>query len=163
MKDLVSQDDKKVVAALDKADASGDINTVQPLLHAFRVRKEDSIRDRMRTMLSSIKISDAERVFVEELENAESEVIHADILGFIWSSGFDPSEKLDVISRIATNGDYRAAMEGLTIIELCEGVENEQILLEATLNLRTAIDACKDDTLKAMYQPMLEALLLLDK
>ena len=73
-------------------------------------------------MLSSIKISDAERVFVEELENAESGVIHADILGFIWSSGFDPSEKLDVISRIATNGDYRAAMEGLTIIELCEGV-----------------------------------------
>ena len=163
MKDLVSKDDKKVVAALDKADESGDINTVQPLLHAFRVRKEDSIRDRMRTMLSSIKISDAERVFVEELENAESEVIHADILGFIWSSGFDPSEKLDVISRIATNGDYRSAMEGLTIIELCEGVENEQILLEATLNLRTAIAACEDDTLKAMYHPMLKALLLLDK
>lgn len=163
MKDLVSKDNKKVVAALDKADASGDINTVQPLLHAFRDRKEDSIRDRMRTMLSSIKISDAERVFVEELENSESEAIQADILGFIWSSGFDSSEKLDLISRIATNGDFRAAMEGLTIIEQCEGVENEQVLLEATLNLRTAIDSCDDDALRAMYQPMLEALLLLDK
>ena len=105
MKDLVSKDDKQVVAALDKADASGDINTVQPLLHAFRVRKEDSIRDRMRTMLSSIKISDAERVFVEELENAESEAIHADILGFIWSSGFDPSEKLDVMQLSGADGD----------------------------------------------------------
>ena len=49
---------------------------------------------------------------MEELENAESEVIHADILGFIWSSGFDPSEKLDVISRIATNGIIEQQWKG---------------------------------------------------
>ena len=117
----------------------------------------------MSEMLSTIKLSGAEDIYIEELENTESSSIHADILGFIWSAGFDASNKLDLVTRVATTGDFRAAMEGLTIIELCEGVENERILLEATLNLRTAIDACEDDTLKAMYQPMLEALLLLDK
>ena len=48
MKDLNSKDDKKVVAELDKADASGTIAWVKPLLYAFRDREEDEIRERMR-------------------------------------------------------------------------------------------------------------------
>ena len=163
MKDLNSKDDKKVVAELDRADKKGDIKWVQPLLHAFRNRKEDVIRERMGEMLATIKLSGAEGIYIEALESGECENIEADILGFIWSAGFDPSNKLDLVARIATKGDFRAAMEGLTIIEQCETIEEEHVLLEAILNVRSAIESCEDESLKALYDPMLSALLKLER
>lgn len=163
MKDLNSKDDKKVIAELERADKKGDIKWVKPLLHAFRDRKEDEIRERMGEMLSSIKLSGAEGIYIEALELGDCENIEADILGFIWSAGFDPSNKLDLVTRIATKGDFRAAMEGLTIIEQCETLEEEHVLLEAILNVRSAIDSCKYDSLINLYNPMLSALQRLER
>ena len=163
MKDLNSTDDKKVLKALEEAKAKGDIKWVRPLFYAFRDRQEDAIREQMREMLSSLKISDAEGIFIEELENKESESVWADVLGFIWSCGFNPVGKLDLVTRVATKGDFRAAMEGLTIVEQCEEVEEEQVLLEAIFNVRNAIENNSDDTLAQLYEPMLQALLKLER
>ena len=163
MKDLNSKDNSQVEAELDRAEKNGDIKWVRPLLHAFRDRPEDALRERMRTMLSTIKLSGAEGIYIEELESGDCSAISTDILGFIWSSGFDPSNKLDLITRIATNGDFRAAMEGLTIIEQCESIDEEHVLLEAILNVRGAIENCEDESLKAMYEPMLASLQRLER
>ena len=163
MKNLNSKDDKKVVAELDRAEKKGDIKWVLPLLQAFRDRKNDEIRERMGDILSTIKLSGAEQIYIEALESGEGENIEADILRFIWSAGFDPSNKLDLVTRIATKGDFRAAMEGLTIIEQCETIEEEHLLLEAILNVRSAIDTCEDKILKALYEPMLAALIKLER
>ena len=163
MKNLNSTDDKKVVIALNKADKNGDIKWVRPLVHAFRDRKNDAIRERMGEMLSSIKISSAEDVFIDELENSESKSIHADLLGFVSSAGFLVEGKVDLVVRIATTGDFRAAMEGLTIVEQCEVIEDELVLLDAILTVRTAIENNKDVALTSLYQPMLDALLKLER
>ena len=163
MKDLNSKDDKKVVAELDRAEQKGDINWVLPLLQAFRDRKEDEIRERMGDMLATVKLSGAEQIYLEALESGDCENIESDILGFIWSAGFDPSNKLDLITRIATKGDFRAALEALTIIEQCEIIEEEHVLLEAILNIRSAIDTCENESRKAIYEPMLAALIKLER
>jgi hypothetical protein len=158
MKDLNSKDDKKVKAALDLADKKGTIDWVLPLLHAFRDRPEGRLREVMREMLSSVKLSDAEDLFISELESGDSVSINADILSFIWSAGFNPSHKLDLVSQVATSGDFRTAMEGLTIIEQCESVEDERVVLESILNVRTAIESNTDKSLLPLYTAMLEAL-----
>ena len=163
MKYLNSKDNSKVKAELDRAENNGDIKWVRPLLYAFRDRPEDALRDRMRTMLSTIKLSGAEGIYIEELESGDCSEIGADILGFIWSAGFDPSNKLDLITRIATNGDFRAAMEGLSIIEQCVSIDEEHVLLESILNVRSAIENCEDESLKAMYEPMLASLQRLER
>lgn len=97
------------------------------------------------------------------MENKENEVVWAEILGFIWSCGFNPVDKLDLVTRVATKGDFKAAMEGLTIVEQCESVKEEQMLLEAIFNVRTAIESNKDDALGQLYEPMLQALLKLER
>jgi hypothetical protein len=158
MKNLNSKDDKLVKASLDTADKKGTIEWVKPLLHAFRDRPEDQLRERMRLMLSSLKLSEAEDVFLSELESGVSMSIHADILGFIWSAGFDPSHRIDLIVQVATSGDFRTALEGLTIVEECEGVEDEGVILEAILNVRAAIEGNKDESLMPLYTPMIQAL-----
>ena len=55
--------------------------------------------------------------------------MYADVLSFLWSSGFIPTNTIDLIVRCSTSGDFRAAMEGLTIVEQCDTIENEQALI----------------------------------
>ena len=163
MKDLLSKDEKKVKSALKRADKSGTIAWVEPLLEAFSLRNDDAIKEEIRALLSSVKLSAAEGVFLETLNNQERKDIHADVLGFMWSAGFVPSESVDVIVRCATSGDYGSAMEGLTLVEQCEVVEDEQILLEAILTLRNALDCKEKSEVHALYKPMLEALIHLER
>ena len=42
MKDLLSKDEKKVKSALKRADKSGTIAWVEPLLEAFSLRNDDA-------------------------------------------------------------------------------------------------------------------------
>jgi len=163
MKNLLSNDDKKVKSALDRADKSGTIEWVEPLLEAFSLRKDDSLKERMRELLSSVKLSAAEGVFLDTLNNQDKKDIHADVLGFIWSAGFVPEESIDLIVRCATSGDYRAAIEGLTLVEQFDLVENEQILLEAILTIRNALDSKEKSEVHSLYKPMLEALINLER
>jgi len=163
MKNLFSKDDKKVKSALERANSKGTIEWVGPLLEAFSLRNEDSLRENMREMLSSVKLSAAEGIFLETLNNQDKKEIHADVLGFIWSAGFVPTESIDLITRCATSGDYRAAIEGLTLIEQCELVENEHVLLEAILTVRNALDCEEKSEAHSLYKPMLEALIYLER
>ena len=66
MKDLMSKDDKKVKSALERANESGTIAWVEPLLEAFSVRKDDALKDEIRGLLSSVKLSAAEGICVYE-------------------------------------------------------------------------------------------------
>ena len=68
MKNLEAKDNKKVSEALDRAEKNGTIKWVEPLLEAFGSREEDALKARMRSLLSSIKLSAAEDVFLEFLQ-----------------------------------------------------------------------------------------------
>ena len=59
------------------------------------------------SMLSALKISAASDVFADALEDPEFETIYADILGFMWSSGFVPEESLRSVANCAVEGDFR--------------------------------------------------------
>jgi hypothetical protein len=158
MKNLESKDDKKVSAALDIADKNGTIQWVEPLLEAFSSREDDELKERMRIMLSSIKLSAAEDVFLEFLQKDGKESVYADVLSFIWSSGFTPNNEIDLIVRCSTTGDFRAAMEGLTIVEQCDMIENEQSLLDAIFSLRSALSSKEKEACHNLYEPMLKKL-----
>ena len=57
----------------------------------------------------------------------------------------------------AVDGDFRCAMEALTWIEELEQVLDEQVLLDALLAVRGAVeDTPKDDPRSALYASMLQ-------
>ena len=112
MKDLHHAQDAKVQAALKEARDKGTIEWVMPLLKAFQERKEDGLREEMRDMLGSLKLSGAEALFLGALEDPHFEDIRADLLGFLWSCGFECPGNLSVVAEHACAGDFRAAMEG---------------------------------------------------
>jgi len=131
MKDLTHANPQKVRAALELAQKKGDATWIMPLLAAFASREEDALREEMRQMLSSLKLSAAEALFLESLKDRELAHVHADILGFLWSCGFTCENHLALIAEVACQGDFRQAMEGCTLIEQVESVQNEKDLLEA--------------------------------
>ena len=67
IKDLTHANNQKVKAALAEARDHGDVTWVKPLLEAYAGRQEDALREEMRDLLSTMKISSAEQVFADAL------------------------------------------------------------------------------------------------
>ncbi|MDG1675040.1 MAG: hypothetical protein P8H88_06290, partial [Flavobacteriales bacterium] len=65
MKDLKSNSPQKVKAALERAKKKGDATWILPLLEAFASREEDGLREEMGAMLSTLKLSAAEDIFLD--------------------------------------------------------------------------------------------------
>ena len=154
MKDLHHAQDANVQAALKEARDKGTIEWVMPLLKAFQERKEDGLREEMRDMLGSLKLSGAEALFLGALEDPHFEDIRADLLGFLWSCGFECPGNLSVVAEHACAGDFRAAMEGSTLIEQIESVGDEQDLMDAMVVVREAANNPELEAIRPFIQAM---------
>lgn len=143
--ELVSKDESTVRSALKKTEKHGDVAHVRPLLVAFKHAKEGKLKEELREVLSTLKLSGAEGVFMEALEDEEFDVIRAEILSFCWNAGFQPVDALDLISKISLEGDFMTAVEGLTLIESMAGPMDEESLFQALIYLREFLKDHKDD------------------
>ena len=126
MKDLKHANNQKVKAALAQAKEHGDAKWVRPLLEAYAVRKEDALREEMRDMLGTLKISAAEQTFLDALVDTELSHVKADVLGFLWSCGFTCEGALSRVLDVACEGDFQQAFEGVTLLEQVESVTDEK-------------------------------------
>ena len=161
---LFSPKREVVINALEQARERGTLEWVRPLLEAFRDRPEEDIRAEIADMLGALKISDAAAVLADALDDPAFQEQKADIIGFLWSCGFQTEDDLRVVMACAVDGDFRCAMEALTWIEELEQVLDEQVLLDALLAVRGAVeDTPKDDPRSALYASMLQALQRLER
>ena len=154
MKDLRHTNDQKVKAALAQAREHGDATWVKPLLEAYAERQEDAIREEMRDLLSTMKISSSEQVFVDALGDISFAHIKPDLLSFLWNCGFTCDGRLARVAEVACEGDFQQAFEGVTLIEQVESVVDEKDLLEAQVIVGEALQS--DD--KSDIHPFLEAM-----
>ena len=73
---------------MEQARERGTLEWVRPLLEAFRDRPEEDIRAAIADMLGALKISDAAAVLADALDDPAFQAQQADIIGFLWSCGF---------------------------------------------------------------------------
>lgn len=161
---LFSPKREVVLDALEQARERGSLEWVRPLLEAFRDRQEEEIRAEIADMLGALKISDAAAVLADALDDPAFQEQQADIIGFLWSCGFQTEDDLRVVVACAVDGDFRCAMEALTWVEELEQVLDEQVLLDALLTVRGAVeDTPKEDPRTALFASMLHALQQLER
>ena len=160
---LFSAMESEVLAALEEAKESGDIQWVRPLMEVFRDHPADAVRTEVASMLSALKVSAASDVFADALEDPEFETVYADILGFMWSSGFVPEESLRRVANCAVEGDFRTVVEALTWIEELENVHDENQLMDSILLIRGTLEDGKNPDAKGLYEAMLSTLLSLER
>lgn len=154
-KDLFSPVEETVLAAVTKAEKYGDATFIEPLLQVYISTEVEEVKEAVSQMLSSLKVSDAEAELVAALENPKFIDYRADILSFIWESGFHPIEHVALFARIATSGSYMETLESLTVIEQFEPPMQEDSLIEALIEVRTYLadkpDPEKKDLLVVMH------------
>ncbi|MCH2199973.1 MAG: hypothetical protein MK081_14430 [Flavobacteriales bacterium] len=144
-KELLSKDDKKVTAALKKTEKHGSVAHIRPIMIAFMNREDGLLKDQLREVLSTLKLSEAEDVFMEALEEEEFKSIQGDILFFTWNAGFNPVDSVDLICRVALEGDYMTGVEGLTLLENMPGPLDEESLMQALIFVREFMLKYKDE------------------
>jgi hypothetical protein len=155
-KDLFSSESSKVISALKMARDKGDHSLIDPLLTLFLNEKDEAIRGEIQDMLSTLKISKAEKELEKALINGRFAEIRGFILSFMWSSGMNPSGSIKAICQAAVEGDFATALEALTLMENMEGPFDETELMEANLQIRQGIEDSKDSEklplLRSMFQ-----------
>lgn len=159
--DLQSGDDKKIFSALDRFDKHASGELVMPLLDLF-MQSEGQLQDRCGSMLRELKISAAEDILVDTLSNKKYDAVKADILSFIWSSGFQPVERIQEIVEAGLSGGYMLAFESLTLLDTLDGPFQEHDLLEAQLVTKEFLVANPDDEKFEMVSSILEKLRQMD-
>ena len=152
---LLSSQDVLIQEGIKKTRKKGDHTLIHPLLTAFQ-NSEGKTKEDLREMLSSLKISAAENELVNALDSEEFDLIKADILSFIWNSGFQPLDHIHDITRIAVNGDYLCALEALTLIENLDGLFQEEFVLESTVEIRNYLNEKPDEDKKPLLVSLLQ-------
>lgn len=142
--DLRSGNDVKVLAALKTTADEGTGEFVLPLLELFRDAQSNEVKNKASELLSSLKVSDAEDVLIEALEDDSFRNMRGSILGFMWSSGFQGADAVDTIVGCALEGDYMTAVEAMTLIDSMTKDPDEEALYQALLEIRSFLDKHKD-------------------
>lgn len=145
LKDLQSKDDKKVFSALEKTAENGGEHSIYPLLELFRDTSNEEIRSRVRGLLESLKISAAEELLVQALDDPEFANMRGDLLSFMWNSGIQPVDAIDLIVRVSLENDFMTGVEGMTLIESLNEAPEEESLYQALVYTREFLKAHKDD------------------
>jgi hypothetical protein len=144
LKDLEASEEKTVLKALDKLAQTGDGDMVLPLLVLYRDTNSELAKAKAAEMLTSLKVSVAEDVLIEALEGDDFIALRADILSFIWNSGFQPNDAVDTITKVALSGDFMTGVEGLTVLESLGGPLDEESLYQALIEVRKFLEAHKE-------------------
>jgi hypothetical protein len=161
--DLLSDDTDRASAAIDTALTSNDARWIRPLLEAYRDRPDDSVRERIGSVLGTLKRSEGSAEYAQALAESAFAACRADLIGFMWSAGFVPETALPDVVEAAVEGDFRCALEAMTWLEQLEGVHDESALLAAILRVRRALEDPAKHEVHPLLQPMLEGLESLER
>jgi hypothetical protein len=142
--DLRSTDTKKVMSALKNTADDGTGDFIVPLLELYRDTPSEEIRERVSELLSSLKVSEAEDIFIDALEDERFIEQRGAILSFMWNSGFQAAEAIDTITRCALEGDYMTAIEAMTLLDSLTQEPEEESLYQALIEIRAFLEKHKD-------------------
>lgn len=140
-KDLFSGDDSLVQKAINYCREEGTAELVEPLITVFATTKNLHVKQEVGEMLSELKVSNVEDVFMEAIQNPKYIHSRKQLLFFVWSSGIQPTNYIVPLTEIAINGTYEEAIECLTIIESLEDEIPESDILEASTLARAYISS----------------------
>ncbi|MFM1930801.1 MAG: hypothetical protein RL226_104, partial [Bacteroidota bacterium] len=131
---------------------------VQPLIEVFRDHPSESVKNEIRELLSTLKVSAGESVLLDALKSDENTAIQGDLLYFLWHSGFQPVDDLHTVAKIAIEGEFMTAFEALTLIESIGGPVNESSLMDALMVVRDWLSANKEHPNREVVFSIFQAL-----
>jgi hypothetical protein len=129
-KNLFSNQDDKVTAALAKTREVAEPTLVEPLLTFYATTSNPSWKTEAADMLSTLKVSKVNHYFIEALSNPTLRDIRRDVLSFMWNSNLQPVDDFVAITKVALSGTLEETIECLSLIENLDQTIPEDVVLE---------------------------------
>jgi hypothetical protein len=144
--DIQSNDNHKVLKAIQSMEAHGHASIVEPMLAVWFKTEDEEIDQAMQNFFGDLKDSTTSAAMMEFLNATDSSDFRRKILTAIWNSKVDYSNYLKDFVRLAAEGDFLEALECLTVIENLDGPFPEDQFLESQLHLKNYLENRKEST-----------------
>jgi len=157
-KDLVSADEKKVIAAIKRVAHDGSPAVIHHLLMAtFKSGSAEALEEGKK-ILFNIKDQNVVGELLNALKSDEFVEFRADIAASIWEAGLNAEDRLIDLVEIAVISDY------MTIVEICTIIENIETgfpydeVTEASLIINEHLHETEDENRIALLSSLAETL-----
>lgn len=157
-KNLFNPDESIALKALETINEIGSAEIVPSLISLYASSTNPDVRREAGNLLSTLKISGAEQHLTAALKNPSFRHIRKDIIGFIWSSGIQPVDDLDIFTSIAIEGSFEEALECITLLDSLETAVPEAVLLESIAQLKQYLGKNEKNEKRALLVEYLMAL-----
>lgn len=117
IKDLQTNDTKKVLTAINQLRKSGKPEAIEPLLDSYLSNKNSEVQQAIIALLFDLKAENTTQAIINAIENDKYITIKAFLISIFWQSGLDASNYLETLVQEAINGDFNTCLEALTVIE----------------------------------------------
>ena len=150
---LLSDDDTKVLDAIEQVDQRGDAMAIVPLLHALTKAKEIITQQRITSLLFAVKAKGAKEQLLAALDIPELLSVRRTVLSCFWNTGMDMRDHLEVIVGIAISGNVGESFECFTIVQE-QDVWPEKAARTSIIRLRNAVGSQADAVKAALLGDM---------
>ncbi|QQR86573.1 MAG: hypothetical protein IPJ76_18650 [Flavobacteriales bacterium] len=154
---LLSDDDTKVLEAIEKVDQRGDAMAIVPMLHALVKARDHAVQQRITTILFEVKAKGAREQLLAALDIPELHPVRSTVLASFWNAGMDMREHLLQLAGIAAKGSASEALECLTIVQE-QSAWPEKAARAAAKDLRLASTSEKDELKASVLTDIAEEL-----
>jgi len=145
-KALKSKDTKNLSKTLKKIETEDDVRLLKPLIELGARNRDESIELQISKLLFDLKLTKGHSIIMEELENMGPNPFRAVLISTIWNANIQAMDHLDLIVKLAVEGNFMEAIECLTVIEETEGEIVEEQVLESLLMLKGYLQKDNDNS-----------------
>jgi len=101
-------------------------------------------REQSEEIFGKLKDANAHKLLVDSIKSAERTEEKAKLTAACWESGLDFSDYFLFFVELTCTNDFQLALEGLTVVESCEGKLDDAILAQA-LNIAETTKSTNED------------------
>jgi len=140
LKDLASDDAKKVSTAIKQLRKHGKSDAILPLIDVLATSENEIIKQEITSFLFDLKDESAIAPLLSAIENEKYSTYKNVLLSVFWEASLDASEHISFFVKQAINGDYISCLECLTVIENFDATFKEEDIEDLKFDLDEAIE-----------------------
>ena len=140
--ELFSTDETRVLTALKTLKKDGKKSTVKALVELLSKDISEKIKTEILTLLQTLKVSDADEVFIDALKDETNIEVAPLLLNAFWMSNQNPQKHFSFLINYAIiTPNYMSCFECLTILEAGADLFDTDDVVESVQKLKQQIDA----------------------
>ena len=150
IKDLASNEEKKVLTAIKQLRKHGKREALIPLIEVLASSANEDIKTQILSLLIDLKDQSVVEDLILAIENDQFAELRPTLISILWQSNLNASEYLSSLINQAIHGDYMTAVEVMTVVDSFDDTFHEADVEELKFDLDDAIAGAEAEKAKLL-------------